>query len=201
MSGYYFRVSFIFNRSIPHSFNRKIFAVMTSAISFYPVRSQWSDLRTYFFVWLFATGNLILPQLCHLIPSGGQMLLPIYFFTLIASYKFGLRVGLATAILSPLLNSLLFGMPPLAILPVILIKSVLLAIIAAYVAFTCERLSFFHLIFVVLSYQIYGSLIEWMITKSFNAAAADFTIGIPGMLIQIFGGWYLLKRLALYEQR
>jgi hypothetical protein len=176
-------------------------AAMSSTTSFYPVRSQWSDLRTYFFVWLFATGNLVLPQICHLIPSGGQMFLPIYFFTLIASYKFGLRVGLATAILSPVLNSILFGMPPMAVLPIILIKSVLLAVIASYVASTCERLSFFHLVFVVLSYQIYGSLIELMITKSFTLAMADFTIGIPGMLIQIFGGWYLLKRLALYEQR
>lgn len=174
---------------------------MTLATTFHPVSSPWSDLRTYFFVWLFATGNVILPQICHLVPSGGQMFLPIYFFTLIASYKFGLKVGLLTAILSPVLNSILFGMPPLALLPVILIKSVLLAIIAAYVASTCERLSFFHLLFVVLSYQIYGSLIEWMITKSFTAAIADFTIGIPGMLIQIVGGWYLLKRLALYEQR
>lgn len=174
---------------------------MSTAISFYPVRSQWRDLRTYFFVWLFATGNLILPQLCHLIPSGGQMLLPIYFFTLIASYKFGLRVGLATAVLSPVLNSVLFGMPPAELLPVILVKSVLLAAIATYVSSTCKRLSFFHLVFVVFSYQVYGSLIEWAITRSFTAATADFTIGIPGMLIQIFGGWFLLKRLAMYEQR
>ena len=174
---------------------------MSTATSFYPVRSQWSDVRTYFFVWLFATGNIILPQLCHLIPSGGQMLLPIYFFTLIASYKFGLRVGLATAILSPILNSVLFGMPPAEVLPVILIKSVMLAAIATYVSSTCKRLSFFHLVFVVFSYQVYGSLIEWPVTGSFSAATADFTIGIPGMLIQIFGGWFLLKRLALYEQR
>lgn len=173
---------------------------MSTATSFYPVRSQWTDLRTYFFVWLFATGNLILPQLCHLIPSGGQMLLPIYFFTLIASYKFGLKVGLATAILSPVLNSVLFGMPPAEMLPVILVKSVLLAAIATYVSSTCKRLSFFHLVFVVFSYQVYGSLIEWMITRSFTAATADFTIGIPGVLIQIFGGWFLLKRLALYDQ-
>lgn len=174
---------------------------MSSTVSFYPVRSQWSDLRTYIFVWIFATANLIFPQICHLIPSGGTMFLPIYFFTLIASYKFGLRVGLATGILSPVLNSALFGMPPVAVLPVILIKSVLLALIAAYVASTCAKLSFFHLIFVVLSYQIYGSVIEWVITENFEAAIADFTIGIPGILLQIFGGWFLLKRLASYEQR
>lgn len=174
---------------------------MLSANSFYPVHSQWSNLRTYFYVWLFATGNIIFPQLCHLIPSGGQLFLPIYFFTLIASYKFGIRVGLITAVLSPVLNSVLFGMPPLAALPVILIKSILLAVIAAYVGSRCKTVSLFHLFFVVAIYQIYGSLIEWAVTRNFNEAIADFTIGIPGILIQIFGGSYLLKRLAPYEQR
>jgi hypothetical protein len=173
---------------------------MFSATFFYAVRPQWSDLRTYLFIWLFIAGNLVLPQLCHLIPSGGQMFLPIYFFTLIASYKFGIRVGLVTAILSPVLNAVLFGMPPLAVLPAILIKSVFLSLIAAYISTTFKKLSVFHLLFVVIAYQIYGSVIEWLLTESFAAATADLSKGIPGMLIQVFAGWFLLKKLALYEQ-
>jgi hypothetical protein len=68
----------------------------------------FKELRTYLFVALFVLGNLLLPQLCHLIPNGGKILLPIYFFTLIASYKFGIKVGLMTAVLSPIINSILF---------------------------------------------------------------------------------------------
>jgi hypothetical protein len=128
------------------------------------------------------------------------MFLPIYFFTLIASYKFGIRVGLATALLSPVLNAVLFGMPPITVLPAILIKSVFLSLIAAYVSNTFKKLSLFHLLFVVIAYQVYGSVIEWLLTESFTAATADFSKGVPGMLIQVFGGWYLLKKLALYEQ-
>ena len=63
-------------------------------------------MRTYLFAFLFIAGNIVLPQLCHMIPQGGLILLPIYFFTLVAAYKFGLRVGLLTALLSPLVNSL-----------------------------------------------------------------------------------------------
>ena len=174
---------------------------MLSGTFFYPVRSQWSDLHTYFFVGLFVMGNLVLPQLCHLVPSGGPMFLPIYFFTLIASYKFGFKVGIATAILSPLLNSVLFGMPPAEILPIILIKSTLLVLIAIYVVSTCKKLSLFHLSFVVIAYQVYGSVIEWIITQNFGAATADFTIGVPGMVIQVLGGYWLLKKLALYDRR
>ena len=59
------------------------------------------NVRTYLFAVLFVGGNMLLPQLCHLMPDGGKIFLPIYFFTLIASYKFGLKVGILTAVLSP----------------------------------------------------------------------------------------------------
>ncbi|MFI5186299.1 MAG: hypothetical protein ACHQF0_06215 [Chitinophagales bacterium] len=173
---------------------------MFSTTLFYPVRLQWSDLRTYFFILLFAAGSLILPQLCHLIPSGGQIFLPIYFFTLIASYKFGLKVGLLTAALSPVMNCIFFGMPPAAALPVILIKSILLAVIAAYVANTFKKISILYLMIVVFGYQLIGSFIEWNITQSFSAAIADLTTGVPGMFIQVFAGWLILKKLASYDK-
>ena len=163
---------------------------MLSPTVFYPVRSRWSDVRTWLFVALFAGGNLLLPQLCHLTPSGGKIFLPIYFFTLIAAYKFGPRVGLATAVLSPVLNAALFGMPPLAVLPIILVKSTLLAVLAAYVS-SHKKLSLLYVLAVVLGYQVIGSAIEWVLDGSFAAATGDFTIGIPGMLMQVIGGWAL----------
>lgn len=172
---------------------------MLSATVFYPVRAPWSDVRTYLYIVLFAVGNLLLPQLCHLIPSGGKIFLPIYFFTLVAAYKFGPRVGLATAVLSPVLNAVLFGMPPVAVLPIILIKSTLLAVIASYTA-TYKKLSLLYVLAVVLGYQATGSAIEWVMDGSFAAATSDFTMGVPGMIIQVFGGWALLKKLAAYEQ-
>ena len=45
---------------------------------------NFRQAKTYWFTLLFVAGNLILPQLCHLIPQGGLILLPIYFFTLSA---------------------------------------------------------------------------------------------------------------------
>ena len=65
----------------------------------------YKEIKTYLFALLFVVGNIALPQICHLIPGGGLTWLPIYFFTLIAAYKYGLRVGLLTAILSPLINN------------------------------------------------------------------------------------------------
>lgn len=156
----------------------------------------YKEIKTYLFALLFVVGNIALPQICHLIPGGGLTWLPIYFFTLIAAYKYGLRVGVLTAILSPLINSVLFGMPPVALLPAILIKSTLLAGAAAYAAHRLEKISLLGIIAAVLAYQIAGTLIEWAIVKDFFTAVQDFRIGIPGMLIQIFGGYALLKAIA-----
>lgn len=157
---------------------------------------NYTNANTYLFALLFIVGNVALPQLCHLVHLGGPTLLPIYFFTLVGAYKYGLKVGLLTAILSPLINSTLFGMPAVAVLPAILAKSVLLAVAAGYMADRFRRITVPALLGVVLAYQAIGTLIEWVMVGNFYLAAQDFRIGIPGMLLQIFGGYALLKAIA-----
>ena len=153
------------------------------------------NVRTYLFAVLFVGGNMLLPQLCHLMPDGGKIFLPIYFFTLIGAYKYGWKVGLLTALLSPVLNSLLFGMPQPVILPAILLKSTLLAIAAGYAAHRYKRISIPILLLVVLSYQVVGTLGEWILVNDFFSAVQDFRIGLPGMALQIFGGYLFISRL------
>lgn len=148
---------------------------------------NYSNVRTYLFALLFVVGNIALPQICHLVPYGGPTLLPIYFFTLIAAYKYGFRVGLLTAILSPVINHLLFAMPSGAALPIILIKSALLAGTSALTARTLKSVSL---------WAILGTAFEWAFIGNFHVAVQDFRIGIPGMLIQWFGGYALLKAIA-----
>lgn len=152
-----------------------------------------SDSRTYLFTALFVIGNLALPQLCHLVPNGGHILLPIYFFTLVASYKYGLAAGLMTAILSPVLNHALFGMPAAAVLPAILTKSVLLAIAASFLAKRYGKVSLALVAATVLFYQLAGSLAELAFFGGIDTALTDLRYGIPGMLLQVFGGWAILK--------
>lgn len=156
---------------------------------------SYRELRSYLYAALSVVGNIALPQLCHLIPQGGLMLLPIYFFTLIAAYKYGWQVGLLTAIASPLVNSALFGMPAPAVLPAILIKSVLLVAAATFVARRSRAVSILLLLAVVLFYQVAGSLIETALTGSLAIGFQDFTIGLPGMLLQVVGGYLVLKYL------
>ena len=155
-----------------------------------------NNTKTYLIATVFIVCNLLLPQLAHLVPQGGFIFLPIYFFTLIAAYKYGIHVGLLTAVLSPLANNLIFGMPPTAVLPAIIIKSVILAIAAAIAAKKFGKVSLIGILLAIMAYQLIGTGIEWAMTQNFFAAIQDFRIGFPGMLIQLFGGYLVLKALA-----
>ena len=166
---------------------------METSVKLYSL--NYSDSRTYMAALLFIVGNIALPQLFHLIPQGGMIWLPIYFFTLIGAYKYGWRVGLITAIASPLINSLLFGMPHAAALPAIMLKSVLLATAAGLAAHRFNRISLGIMLAVVLGYQVVGTLGEWLIDGSLFSALQDFRIGMPGMALQVAGGYLFIKHL------
>lgn len=154
---------------------------------------NYREAKTYLVAALFVLGNIALPQLFHLVPKGGMMWLPIYFFTLVGAYKYGWRVGLLTAIASPLVNSALFSMPQPAVIPAILIKSVLLAIAAGYAANKFRKVSIPLLIGVVAFYQIIGSLAEWALTGSAAAALQDVRLALPGITLQVLGGYLFIK--------
>lgn len=156
---------------------------------------SYSQLKTYLIAAAFIVGNIAMPQLCHLMPQGGLIFLPIYFFTLVAAYKYGFTVGLTTAVLSPLVNSALFGMPPAAALPIILIKSVTLAVAAAWIARKTSKVTLLTVALAVIAYQLIGSLAEWAMTGSIEKASQDIVLGWPGCLIQIVGGYLVLRYL------
>lgn len=156
---------------------------------------EYDNVRTYLAASLFVLGNIAIPQFFHLIPQGGITWLPIYFFTLVGAYKYGWRVGLITAIVSPIINSLLFGMPAVSGLPAILLKSALLAVFARIAATRFKKASLWMLLVVVLAYQILGTLGEWAMKGNFYFAIQDFRIGVPGMLVQVFGGWLFINHI------
>ncbi len=154
------------------------------------------ELKSYIFALLFVAGNIILPQLCHVVTMGGMILLPIYFFTLVAAYKYGFVTGLLTAVASPIINHALFGMPAAEMLPIILIKSALLATAAAYVAQRTKEIKLQNLLLVILFYQGIGMVAEFALTGSWIAALQDIKVGFPGMLLQLIGGFFCLKAIS-----
>lgn len=61
----------------------------TTTVKLYSL--DYSNVKTYWAASLFIIGNILFPKLFHLIPQGGITWLPIYFFTLIGAYKYGLE--------------------------------------------------------------------------------------------------------------
>lgn len=154
-----------------------------------------SEPRTYATAALLVAGNTLLPLLCHLVPHGGQMLLPIFFFTLVGAYKYGVVVGLATAVLSPILNALLTGMPSTAMLPPMLVQSVLLAVAAALAGRSVGHASLAALAAVVVPVQVAGLLLEQIMMGSAAPLASMLLLTAPGMALQVLGGYCLIKNL------
>lgn len=156
----------------------------------------FGDIKTYVIATLFIIGNIALPRIFHILPQGGVTWLPIYFFTLIGAYLYGWRVGLLTALASPVINSLLFAMPAISVLPTIVVKSSLLALAAGWASWHFRRVNILLLTAVVLAYQIGGTLCEWLLTGNAVVAFHDFRIGILGMLMQIFAGYAVIHSLS-----
>ena len=88
----------------------------------------------------------------------------------------------------------MFGMPAAAVLAPILVKSTILALVAGYTAMHTKRVSLLLMAGIVATYQIVGGLFEWVIAD-LDAAMQDFRLGLPGMALQIVGGYLFIKYL------
>lgn len=154
---------------------------------------NYTEVRTYLFAALFVACNIALPQLFHLIPQGGIIFAPLSLVILAGAYKLGWKTGLLAALSSPLVNHLLFGMPAWSVMHVMVIKLATLAIIAGVTAQHYKKVTIPLLITVVLISEVIGGLSELLLTGGVSATIADFTIGWPGLLLQVFGTYILLK--------
>lgn len=153
---------------------------------------DYSELKTYKVALLYAVANVLFPQICHYFGSGAVWL-PIYFFTLVGAYKYGWKVGLLTAVASPLVSHALFGMPVGIMLPVVMVRSAVLALVAGYVSHRFQKVTLPLLALVVLASFLLGGLPDLMIRGELYHAWQSQLTGIPGMLLQIFGGYVFLK--------
>ncbi len=164
---------------------------MTESTKLYSL--GYDKAKTYGLVTLFVVGSIALPQLCHLIPNGGAMLLPIYFFTLIAAYKYGLVAGVLTGVLAPIVNYSLFGMPAASVLPVMLVQSLVLAYTASAAARFIGKVSLLGITMAVMAYQFVGCLLSFAMSGEPMSAIGGMLVGLPGMLLQVFGGYAVMK--------
>lgn len=154
---------------------------------------NYDEAKTYLWATVFVACNLILPQVFHLIPQGGVIFSPLSLVILAGAYKFGWKTGLLAALASPLVNHLITGMPAWEVMPVMTMKLAVLALVAGLAAQRFKTVSLPLLIGVILVSMAIGCLGEFILTGGIAATMADFTIGWPGLLLQVFGAWLILK--------
>ena len=154
---------------------------------------NYDEAKTYLWAMVFVACNLVLPQLFHLIPQGGVIFSPLSLVILAGAYKFGWKTGLLAALASPLVNHAITGMPAWEVMPVMTLKLAVLALVAGFAAQRFKTVSLPLLIGVVLVSLAIGCLGEFILTGGIAATIADFTIGWPGLLLQVFGAWLILK--------
>ena len=86
-------------------------------------------------------------------------------------------------------------MPAWEVLPVMTMKLAVLALVAGLVAQYFKTISLPILIGVLLITKALEALGELILTGGIAATIADFTVGWPGMLLQIIGGYLIIKYL------
>jgi len=171
---------------------------VSAFVSSVPIEQQnlsLRDLRLYGFVAVFSAGNLLLPMAVHTLPQGGLIFLPIFFFTLVAAYRFGLTAGVMTALVSPLLNNALTGMPPTNLLLGVVARSLLVAVFAAVLARKTGRLSPLWLLLAAAGMQLGGFAVDILQGGTVAAGLDVLRLGMPGVLIMAFGGYLVLRLL------
>lgn len=157
---------------------------------------DFDEARTYLWAAVFVACNMLLPRLAHLVPQGGIILAPLSLVIMAGAYKLGWKTALMAALASPLTNYLAFGMPELSVLPVMTWKLVVLALVAGLTAQRTRLATLPVLAGVVLAAEVFGGLGELLLTDGIAATMADFTLGWPGLLLQVVGTWLVATKTS-----
>lgn len=166
-----------------------------SSASVLPRPLGLGDVRLYLVTAAMVLGNVALPWAVHRIPDAGRMLLPIFFFTLVAGWRFGARAGVLTALLSPLANHALTGMPPAPMLQGIILQSALLGLLAAAMGARGLKPALGRLALVVLAHQVL-LVLPALVQAGPAAAVAGLRLHLPAILLQLLGGYGVLRLAA-----
>ena len=164
---------------------------METSVKLYTL--NYDEVKTYLWAAVFVACNMVLPQVFHLIPQGGIVFAPLSLVILAGAYKLGWKAGLLAAVASPLVNNLVFGLPAWGVLQVMMLKLVVLALAAGLTAQYFRRVSLPLLVGVVLASEVVGGLGELLLTGGITATVQDFTIGWPGLLLQVLGTYLIVK--------
>lgn len=137
----------------------------------------------------------------HSVGIGGQVILPLHYPALLAGFLLGWPWGATVGVVTPLLSSLLTGMPPL--IPSALLMVPELAVYGAVAGLLRKVISLYPALLAALILgRLAWGLGVWALTPLlglkipvFAALAGGVAVGLPGIIGQIVLVPLLVKRI------
>lgn len=161
--------------------------------------------------------GILLPMVLHSIPNAGSIFLPMHIPVLLAGLLLSWPWALAVGILTPVLSSLLTGMPPMAPVPMAVIMTFELATYAMVTSLLARLVKgdrpwtvLYALVPAMVAGRLVAGLVVWVLVGLVGIQmktpwlfmSGGFVTGLPGLAIQIVilpTLYYLLHR-ALGKQ-
>jgi len=154
----------------------------------------------YGFVALFVALAVAVPWACHQIhPLAGPVLLPLFFFVIMAGLLCGWRAGLLVGILTPVVSFSISGLPLPALMPRIITEA---ACYGFFAGLFVERYTT-NAVIAIAGTQILGRLCTWLVLSlpllavahPFSEIWTAVTLGWPGIVLQLVVLPLILKHL------
>ena len=138
---------------------------------------------------------VVLPQAFHAIPNAGSVYLPMHIPVLLCGLICGWPFGLLCGLAGPALSTLFTGMPPVAVLPVMIIELAVYGLVSGLIMSLIRTRKtyvdlYISLIIAMMTGRIVAGLARAFIfargaTTMATWAASYFVTSLPGIIIQL----------------
>ena len=151
-------------------------------------------VRTLTTTGLLLAVGLLLPLVFHSLfgVAGGQMFLPMHYAVLLGGLLLGPVAGAFLGIATPLLSTLMTGMPPVAILPPMVVELAVYGLVAGIARRRWRLASLWSLVLAMAAGRIALGLAVALLGPSIGLKAepvayvlASIVAGLPGIAVQI----------------
>lgn len=150
--------------------------------------------------------GVILPILFHTIPDAGRVLLPMHIPVLICGLMCGGSYGLLCGIITPIMSSLLTGMPPAAYLPGMVCELAVYGLVAGLVISLMKNSTGIVSMYISLITAMVAGRLVIGVLNSFIFSVGEYSMAIwvssmfvkalPGILLQLIVIPILIKALT-----
>lgn len=152
-----------------------------------------NSVREMVLAGLFIAIGVVLPAMFHFVGLGSTFL-PMHIPVLIAAFILGLPYAVAVGMITPLLSSLITGMPPIfPVMPYMVFELGAYAAVCNVLSRRLKLNTYLSLILSMVAGRLVAGVAVWVLVTFFGAKfpspvvfiISAVTTGLPGMMVQL----------------